>query len=284
MIVNGFKSKAAALRHLRAKGHPINALLAAPESNPKVAKNGKMDVLTAPLHLAPFNLSGYQVCPQASAGCAAACLHTAGNPAYMAGKDASRKAKARAYFEERAAFMAVLTYEIAALERKAKARGMQAGIRLNATSDLPFERRRVDVDGTAVHVMDLFPDVQFYDYTKVTKRALMHAQGKMPANYHLTFSKNESNDADVKKVLAAGGTVAVVFSAQKHKEAFEYKRPRFALCSDGSFVITAGGGPWAFHAVDGDAHDYRPADPAGCIVALKAKGDARHDTSGFVIR
>jgi hypothetical protein len=169
MIVNGFKSKAAAVRRLKAQGHRINALLAAPESNPKVAKNGKLDVLTAPLHLAPFDLSGYQVCPQASAGCAAACLHTAGNPAYMANKDASRKAKTRAYFEERSAFMAVLVFEIAALERKAKAQGMQAGIRLNATSDLPWERRRVDVDGAAVGLMDLFPEVQFYDYTKVTR-------------------------------------------------------------------------------------------------------------------
>src|SRR6056297_598430 len=136
MIVNGFKSKAAAIRYLKSKGHPINSLLATPESNPKVAKNGKLDVLTAPLHLAPFDLSGFQVCPQASDGCAAACLHTAGNPAYMAQKDASRKAKTVAYFKERAAFMAVLAFEIHALQRKAEAKGMQAGIRLNATSDL----------------------------------------------------------------------------------------------------------------------------------------------------
>ena len=274
MIINGFKSKAAALRHLKAQGHPINALLASPESNPKVAKNGKLDVLTAPLHLAPFDLSGYQVCAQASAGCAAACLHTAGNPAYMAGKDASRKAKTRAYFEERSAFMAVLFFEIAALQRKAKAQGMQAGIRLNATSDLPWERRRVDVDGKAVGLMDLFPEVQFYDYTKVTKRALLHAQGKMPANYHLTFSKTENNDADVARVLEAGGNVAAVFSRDAYKAAVH------AGVWHGAKIL-----PWVGVPVtDGDVHDYRPADPAGCIVALKAKGDARHDTSGFVIR
>jgi len=258
MIINGFKSKAAALRHLRAQGHRINALLASPESNPKVAKNGKLDVLTAPLHLAPFDLSGYQGCPQASAGCAAACLHTAGNPAYMAGKDASRKAKTRAYFEERAAFMAVLTFEIAALERKAKAQGMQAGIRLNATSDLPWERRRVDVDGAAVGLMDLFPEVQFYDYTKVTKRAVAWAEGKMPGNYHLTFSKNE------------GGNVAIVCAPSVYKTAIATGRLPYPYDAPG--------------AVDGDAHDYRPADPVGKIIALKAKGDARHDTSGFVVR
>lgn len=282
MIVNGFKSKAAAIRHLRAQGHPITALLASPESNPKVAKNGKLDVLTAPLHLAPFNLSGYQVCAQASAGCAAACLHTAGNPAYMAQKDASRKAKTRAYFEERAAFMAVLFFEVAALQRKAKAKGMQAGIRLNATSDLPWERRHLGIqyrDDGPVHTVNLMQyfapdDVQFYDYTKITKRALIHARGDMPANYHLTFSKTESNDADVARVLEAGGNVAAVFSRDAYKAAVH-----------AGVWHGIGGLPWVGVPVtDGDAHDYRPADPAGCIVALKAKGDARHDTSGFVIR
>jgi len=276
MVINGFKSKAAAVRHLKAQGHRINALLAAPESNPKVAKNGKLDVLTAPLHLAPFDLSGYQVCPQASAGCAAACLHTAGNPAYMANKDASRKAKTRAYFEERSAFMAVLVFEIAALERKAKAQGMQAGIRLNATSDLPWERRRVDVDGAAVGLMDLFPEVQFYDYTKVTKRAVAWAEGRMPANYHLTFSKNEDNDDDVAQVLEAGGNVAVVFAEKWDGTGFAQR----SLVNE-NFDTRLTYDKWI---IDGDAHDYRPADPAGCIVALKAKGDARHDTSGFVVR
>jgi hypothetical protein len=276
MIINGFKSKAAAVRRLKAQGHRINALLAAPESNPKVAKNGKLDVLTAPLHLAPFDLSGYQVCPQASAGCAAACLHTAGNPAYMANKDASRKAKTRAYFEERSAFMAVLVFEIAALERKAKAQGMQAGIRLNATSDLPWERRRVDVDGAAVGLMDLFPEVQFYDYTKVTKRALIHARGDMPANYHLTFSKNEDNDDDVARVLEAGGNVAVVFSRNAYN--------MHVSTGDLNYMHGFAGVQRPVRVADGDAHDYRPADPTGCIVALKAKGDARHDTSGFVVQ
>ena len=64
MIINGFASKAAALRHLKAAGYPIHTILATPESNPKVAKNGKMDVLTAPVHLAPYNLSKRRTAPQ----------------------------------------------------------------------------------------------------------------------------------------------------------------------------------------------------------------------------
>lgn len=269
MNVNGYASKAAALRELKAHGFNVAGLLARPESNPKVAKNGKVDVLTAPLHLAPFDLSGFNVCPQASDGCAAACLHTAGNPAYMAGKDASRKAKTRAYFTCRDAFMAVLVFEIQALCGKAMKLGMKPGIRLNATSDLPWERRKVTIGGHEQLLMDAFPEVQFYDYTKVTKRALAHARGDMPSNYHLTFSRTEDNDDAVRAVLEAGGNVAVVFTRELYK----------ASVSRGFHMLSN----IVADVTDGDAHDYRPADPEGCIVALKAKGDARHDTSGFVL-
>ena len=273
MIVNGYTSKAAALRHLKAAGFSFSTLLAAPESNPKLAKNGKLDVLASPLHLAPFDLSGFQVCPQASAGCAAACLHTAGNPAYMAQKDASRKTKTRAYFKERKAFMSVLFFEIDALQRKAEKLGMQAAVRLNATSDLPFEKRTVNINGADIGLMQAFPNVQFYDYTKVTKRALAWAMGDMPQNYHLTFSKTESNDSDVRRVLSAGGNVAIVMSCKTYKAAMSAGLNAMQWDSIGHN-----------HIIDGDAHDYRPADPKNVIVALKAKGDARHDTSGFVLQ
>lgn len=271
MNVNGFTSKASALRHLREQGYRFTSLLAAPESNPKVAKNGKVvDVLTAPLHLAPFNLSGFQVCPQASDGCAAACLHTAGNPAYMAQKDVSRKEKTQAYFRHRDAFFALLVFEIAAHVRKAERKGMDAGVRLNATSDLPWEVRKVTIDGETVGLMDAFPSVSFYDYTKVTKRAIAWAEGRMPVNYHLTFSRTEDNDDDVNRVIHAGGNVAMVFAPSSYRRAL----------TDGSMQTGFG---YPIRVIDGDAHDYRPADPKGCVVALKAKGDARGDTSGFVI-
>ena len=94
MNVNGFTSKAQAIRYLKSKGHNVCTLLAQPEANPKVAKNGKeVDVNTYPLHLAPYNLSGFNVCAMASKGCIKACLHTAGNPAYMEQKNTSRITK-----------------------------------------------------------------------------------------------------------------------------------------------------------------------------------------------
>jgi hypothetical protein len=92
----------------------------------------------------------------------------------------------------------------------------------------------------------------------------------MPQNYHLTFSKKEDNDADVLNVLFAGGNVAAVASLDVYKASMVSRR-----------VTIAG---QSFPCIDGDAHDYRPADDTGVVVLLKAKGDAKTDTSGFVIR
>jgi len=100
---------------------------------------------------------------------------------------------------------------------------------------------------------------QFYDYTKNIRRALAYAAGQYPANYHLTFSRSESNADDVARALLAGVNVAVVF--------------RKAL------PATWGGRP----VIDGDAHDLRFLDPRGVIVGLRAKGRAKRDVSGFVV-
>lgn len=262
MIVNGFTSKAAAVRHLKENGYNIGRLLSAPTDNPKLAKNEKVGVLSAPLHLAPASLSGFNVCPMASKGCIKACLHTAGNPAYMEQKNKGRIEKTRAYIDRttRAAFMAVLAFEIRALQCKASDLDKKTAVRLNATSDVFWERVRVDVDGVSRSLMDHFPSVVFYDYTKVAKRAVASVeQSDWPSNYHLTFSRSENNHFHCNTVLRRGGTVAVVFD--KVPTSFE-----------------------GFPVIDGDEHDYRPADGHGVIIGLKAKGDAKKDTTGFVVR
>ena len=277
MIVNGYKTKAATLNILKAAGFPMASALSKPDGNLKVAKNQKVGVLSSPLHLAPASLSGFNVCPQASAGCIAACLHTAGNPAHMAGKHKSRIAKTKAYMTQRQAFVALIAFEIAALERKATAQGMLAGVRLNATSDIPWEAVGVEIDGQKFpNLMTAFPDVSFYDYTKVTKRAVKFGQGKLPPNYHLTFSRSESNESDCAKVLAAGGNVAAVYSLDLIKGLNENREKGI------NFDWHLGG--VSAPTIDGDAHDFRPNDGRGVIVALKAKGDAKRDLSGFVIQ
>jgi len=246
----------------------VFSLLAKPLSNPKVAKNGKVGVLTAPLHLAPASLSGFNVCAQSTVGCRAACLHTAGNPAYMTGKTVARIGRTKAYFNARPAFMAALALDIAKHVRAAERQGMAAAVRLNATSDIAWERVPVEYMGqTYPNLMTAFPDVSFYDYTKITKRAIASiSDPAWPANYKLTYSATGENDEECADVLARGGNVAAVFAVKRG-----HALPLAAAIAGRSFPT-----------LDGDEHDYRPIDLPGHITALRAKGKAIGDLSGFV--
>lgn len=245
------------------------------DTNAKTVKGQKDGFLTGVLYLAPARLSGYEVCPQRSAGCTAACLNTAGRGA-LNNVQQSRIRKTKEYFSDRAGFMAQLHKEIAALIRKADREGLTPVVRLNGTSDIPWERIGLRVDGVQyANLMSAYPDIQFYDYTKVTRRAIAHAQGKMPDNYHITFSATEDNEDNCAAVLSAGGNVAVVFAEIPD----EYDMAG-TMCPP-------------VRVIDGDADDLRFKDRArvqglasiehaGVIVGLKAKGKARKDTSGFV--
>ena len=222
-------------------------------TNYKTIKSEKVGVLTGIIYMSPYNLSGKNVCPGASAGCAAACLNTAGRGA-MNVVQAARLKKTQRFFQDRQQFLWDLVNEISALRRKAKAKGMTAAVRLNGTSDLPYERYKVR--DTGKNIMELFPDVQFYDYTKLENRIVGQ---QLPANYHLTFSRAEDNDHKLEAVLEHT-SAAVVFS--------------------GELPATWRGYP----VIDGDEHDARFTDAgAGVIIGLTAKGKAKHDTSGFVV-
>jgi hypothetical protein len=153
--------------------------------------------------------------------------------------------------------MAQLVRDIERHVRRAERHGLKPAVRLNGTSDLPWERIRC---GEHANVFERFPDVEFYDYTKVPvgirRRAL-----DIP-NYHLTFSLAESNDDNARDAMAAGLNVAAVFAVKRGQPLPEtyWRRP----------------------VIDGDVSDLRFTDPAGCIVGLRAKGRAIKDRSGFV--
>lgn len=241
--------------------------LSAPTDNPKLAKSGKHGILTVPLHLAPAERSGFNVCPCSTAGCRAACLHTAGDVRFMQNKERARVNRTLAYFNDRNRFMADLVQEVAAHERRAGRHDMLPAVRLNATSDIAWERVPVEYKGEKYpNIMACFPDVQFYDYTKVAKRALASLQPDWPTNYHLTFSLSENNDAEAAKVLAAGGNVAAVF----------HLRPSEPMPK--SFTIGGVTRP----VINGEEHDSRMIDEKNVIVGLRAKGQAKKDSSGFV--
>jgi hypothetical protein len=252
----------------------VNSLFADPLWNPKVAKNGKLGVLTAPLHLAPARVSGYETCPSRSDGCTKACLNNAGNPAYAKGKRKARVARTIAYFEKRPQFMTALALEIAAHVKRAVRQNMEPAIRPNATSDIPWERIPVTYMGiTYRNIMEAFPEVQFYDYTKILKRALSCARRdkSWPRNYHLTFSLTENNDVAAAEVLTARGNVSVVFNV-KRKRALPTS---YTIAGHTALVI------------DADEHDFRPVDGTGVICGLRFKlptTEVKHteDMFGFV--
>jgi len=223
-------------------------------ANTKIKKGEKLGFMTFGIHLAPAKLSGFNVCPNASAGCAAACLNTAGMGVHSSVQSA-RIAKTLFFFKEREKFMAQLVKEIGAAIRKAEKNGFKPCFRLNLTSDLAWEK--IKFNGKTV--FEHFPKVKFYDYCKVPARMSAFLAGELPKNYHLTFSRSESNAAIVNSVLASGGNVAAVF--------------RGALPShwNGKRVVS------------GDESDLRFKDPKGVIVGLVEKGKAKKDKSGFVL-
>jgi hypothetical protein len=244
--------------------------------NPKVAKGEKHGVLTAIMHLAPEKVSGRNVCPHATAGCAAACLNTAGRGGIgldadgLNGIQAARIRRTRYFHRDRAAFLRDLVSEIAKHERTAKRHGLTPAVRLNGTSDLPFERFPVERDGeTFPHVFAAFPSITFYDYTKFPARLRPLVPG-IP-NYSLTFSLADGlkSETEAGRALEAGMNVAAVFAVKRGQPL-----PSMHAVSG---VLA--------HVIDGDETDLRFLDPCesvGVIVGLRAKGRAIHDRTGFV--
>ena len=142
-------------------------------ANPKIQKGTKLGYLSFILHLAPSDVSGYNTCPKATAGCKAACLNTAGRGGmFKRGETTNtiqkaRIRKTRYFYEQRQDFMLDLMADIRKGIKMATKLGLTPVFRLNGTSDLSWEKYDM-IPGQ--NVFECFPDVQFYDYTKVPKR------------------------------------------------------------------------------------------------------------------
>ena len=232
--------------------------------NPKVLKGMKQGFNTYILHLAPANVSGYETCPKRTAGCTAACLNTAGRGGmFKRGESTNviqeaRKRKTKLFFENRTEFMAQLVKDIELGIKQSAKLDLVPVFRLNGTSDLAFEKYDVVRNGvTYRNIFDAFPEVQFYDYTKILGRKFRDIP-----NYHLTFSAADGNDVDVLKAIAQGYNIATVFGIKKTEPMPE----------------SYNGLP----VFNGDESDLRFLDPKGVIVGLYAKGKAKKDTTGFV--
>lgn len=217
--------------------------------NTKILKGDKLGVFkTAILHLAPANLSGHEVCRGRSKGCAEACLNTSGR-GNMNNVQIARINKTKFFFEQPLEAKNLLYKELVSFMNSCKKNDLKPAARLNGTSDLDWN----------IICPDIFNlDIQYYDYTKVASKMRQFLEGKLPKNYHLTFSRSESNQKKVEEIIKLGGNVAVVFN----------KRPR-------KYLDTI--------VYDGDKTDLRFLDPKNRIIGLTPKGRGKKDLTGFIL-
>lgn len=207
-------------------------------NSPKLVKSLERNVMTYGVYLAPGNLSGHQVCPN-SDNCCKYCLNGSGRNKIelLTYKDGgpiqqSRIKKTKLFFEDRPAFMRLLIHEINQAKKKAEVAGMTLAVRLNCTSDISPEEFILD----GKNILQLYPDIQFYDYTKAFSRVGLLGKYK---NYDLTFSFSGENWADCEKVLKKGYRVAVVFE-DKLPETFKNYPVIDANGYDARFLDTGG--------------------------------------------
>ena len=245
--------------------------------SPKAVKADAFGYLNAIHYMSPADTAGVgNLCPKASEGCKTICLGLTSGQAGMVKDIAdntdqgnsvrkSRREKSIRFMRDRAAYMRDVVRSIELAERKAAKLRKKLCVRMNGSTDIAWEGIPCLRHGSKYrNLMDAFPRVQFVDYTKIAARF----KRPLPANYHLTFSRSETNWPECFDVLSMGFNVAAVYSAELKEHALKHA-----------------------HIVDGDEHDLRHLDPKaakgkrGYIVALSPKGRAaKKDTSGFVVR
>ncbi len=226
-------------------------------SSTKIEKsnNSGKGYLTTILYLAPSDTSeSINVCQYATPECKALCLVSSSYHMNLNASVSARLQRTLLFVHARADFKAMLYKEIRKHIARAEKQGLLPVVRLNGTSDLPWESIFPDM-------FLEFSDVVFYDYTKapITKRE------NLPSNYYLLRSHSEKNHNELNAMIARGN-VAVVFNTKKGK----------ALPKT-----------WkGFDVFDGDDTDLRFLDPSNVIVGLRAKGKAKKVTAtktGFVV-
>lgn len=203
-------------------------------------------VLEALLYLTPYQLHGHKMCPNAET-CKAFCLAKSGRNKF--GKiesesviDTARRLGTELWLYNRQAFLKMLCCEIEQAKRKAEKQGLRLIVRLNGTSDLAYQGFK-DKDGK--HLPELFPDVQFVEYTKVAH----YIDCNKWSNVDYTLSYSGASAADCRKVLEMGtARVAVVFASKELPKTFA-----------------------GYPVVDGDLSDVRCDEPKGVIVGLRYK-------------
>ena len=221
----------------------------------KIEKSNKLSdkYFSRIIYRAPDDLADGKntLCPYAKiAKCSEACLNTAGMGKFS-NVQQSRIRKSLLFLNDRQEFMRQLVQDVNKFLKECDRLGKKPALRLNGTSDIQWET--IEVDGYE-NIFAMFPQIQFYDYTKIPTRKVEHIP-----NYHLTWSYSEANDKYATLFDKVSNNIAVVF------------RDALPKMFKGLKVI------------DGDKHDMRFLDETQVVVGLIEKGEAKKDTSGFVI-
>jgi pyruvate carboxylase len=167
----------------------------------------------------------------------------------------ARIKKTRLFFEHNEFFMEWVIEEIKKAKRKAENAGYYFSVRLNGTSDIDWQNAKFK----GYNLFEIFPDVQFYDYTKSHKKFEDKAD-----NYHLTYSYTGRNWDKCKVLLEAGHNVAMVFNVRKETDLPSMYK--------------------GYKVVNGDLTDYRVADAKGIIVGLKWKRIANKQNEAQILQ
>jgi hypothetical protein len=221
------------------------------------AKTKKNFLETHILYLSPYtqNSKGINLCPNATQSCILACLFTAGRGAFNSIQEA-RKNRTEFYLNNRQQFCEQIANELILLNKKAEKKGGKIAVRLNGTSDLDFIA--IIKNRTGLDILNDLTNLVFYDYTKIIGKILKYKG----TNYKLTFSRTETNESDCLIALSNGAPVAVVFDHKKDLPT--------------NYLGT--------NVVDGDEADDLMLESGSIILGLKAKGRAKKDLLGFVVR
>ena len=264
------------------------------QGSTKIEKSNKLsdEWFSRIMYLAPHNLADGKrtLCPfSIKANCYEACLNTSGHGKFS-NVQQSRIRKSLLFLNDRDEFMQQLVQDVHTFLRECKRKGKKPALRLNGTSDIQWEnipiknnnyeisnmyllrkyskyfegyghsqwkpcKELVDLGWQeANNIFELFPQIQFYDYTKIPTRKVEHIP-----NYHLTWSYSEADSNYAALIKTVSNNIAVVFR-EALPEVFK-----------------------GFKVIDGDKHDMRFLDETQVVVGLIEKGEAKKDTSGFVI-
>ena len=231
-------------------GQGIRALLSK-SSHKFDMQNGKQ-IITKGMYLSPsdemsrvLKIKPINTCPNATKTCRAGCLIFTGRMKFKT-SISCRVKKTALFYKFPIEFLDQLIDEIFSEDRIAFREGNQLQIRLNGTSDIPWE----NFINMSLLIKDMRALNMFYDYTKSPTR-------NTDPNYKLTFSVSGKTTMDQMLTALQSGSIAIVVDPKSHKALTKLESP---------------------YVIDGDLSDHRPQDPIGSIVILKLKGKRSENT------